>query len=297
MNKKILILIVLFVLSCKSKTSLETLMPIEDNKELQSLFEEDQLDRQNLNSIGWEIVLKNDSLRKIKLYKLLNSNNIKTSLDYHNAAMLFQHGGDTISSSMAIKLIKKSIELDSTTSKWLLAAAIDRDLMFKNKPQIYGTQYSRSENSLWDLYKIDTTIISDNERIKYGVRTLAQQRARVIKMNKKNLTEFLESKNIDEVVLFCRKEYKINNEYDLSEEGVNVFGYDLMKADRIKDALKIFKLNTELYPNGYNTYDSYGECLLKFERKEEALKAFEKSLELNPKNENAKMNINKIKGN
>lgn len=269
-------------------------MPFENNIELKSLFIEDQFDRQNLDSIGWDKVLKNDSIRIVKLYKLLNSNNLKTSVDYHNAAMLFQHGGDTISSSMAIKMMKKSIELDSTANKWLLAAAIDRDLMFKNKPQIYGTQYSRTENTLWQLYKIDTTIINDHERIKYGVSTLAQQRARIIEMNKKDLTKFIESKKIDEIVLFLRREYKINNEYDLSENSINIFGYKLIKADRLLDALKIFELNTELYPNGYNTYDSYGECLLKFDRKEEALKAFKKSLELNPKNENANSNINKI---
>jgi hypothetical protein len=34
--------------------------------------------------------------------------------------------------------MKKAIELDPTINKWLLAAAIDRDLMSRSKSQIYG---------------------------------------------------------------------------------------------------------------------------------------------------------------
>ena len=61
-----------------------------------------------------------------------------------------------------------------------------------------------------------------------------------------------------------------------------------MNQGKKEDALKIFKLNTELYPNSSNTFDSYGECLLKLGDKENAVKAYKKSLELNPKNQNAK---------
>lgn len=62
-------------------------------------------------------------------------------------------------------------------------------------------------------------------------------------------------------------------------------------------ALKIFKLNTALYPSAYNTYDSYGECLLKLGKKEEAIKAYKKSLALNPNNDNAKKILTEIKTN
>ncbi len=50
--------------------------------------------------------------------------------------------------------------------------------------------------------------------------------------------------------------------YDLSERGLNVFDYQSMGQNKIEEALKVFKLNTELYPDAYNTFDSYGECLL-----------------------------------
>ena len=78
------------------------------------------------------------------------------------------------------------------------------------------------------------------------------------------------------------------SEYDLSESWINYFGYRLMSQGEKEDALKIFKLNTELYPDGFNTFDSYGECLLELGNKESAIIAFKKSLELNPENETAK---------
>ena len=93
---------------------------------------------------------------------------------------------------MAVKLMRKSIELDSTANKWLLAAAIDRYLLSKDEPQIYGTQYKRfGDNEPWQLGKMDTTKISDAERIKYGVETLTQQREKVKRMNSKKLSELV----------------------------------------------------------------------------------------------------------
>jgi tetratricopeptide (TPR) repeat protein len=53
-------------------------------------------------------------------------------------------------------------------------------------------------------------------------------------------------------------------------------------------------MNTELYPEDFNTYDSYGECLVKIGRIEEGITAYKKSLELNPNNENAKKVLEEI---
>ena len=235
-------------------------------------------------------------MREARVFELLNSNLVRTSLDYSNAAMIFQHGADTIASGMAVKMMTKAIALDTTIDKWLLAAAIDRDLMRRKQPQIYGTQYVRIKDEPWKLYDMDTTKISDEERIEYGVRTLSQQRERVEMMNKKKLSELLETgTGIDDIVIFCKEEDLKNSEYDLSQSGINRFGYQLMTQGNDEEALKIFNLNTELYPNGANTYDSYGECLLKLGKKEEGIKAYEKSLELDPKNTNAKRILEEIK--
>ncbi|NNE65412.1 MAG: tetratricopeptide repeat protein [Pyrinomonadaceae bacterium] len=53
---------------------------------------------------------------------------------------------------------------------------------------------------------------------------------------------------------------------------------------KIKDAIKIFKLNVELFPNAFNPHDSLGAAYLKDGNKELALINYKKSVELNPEN-------------
>lgn len=298
--KKLVLIISILIISCndanktKEKPETKTETEISNNAELQAMYEADQSDRRN-NNIDWGIVSERDNSRQTRVYELLDSNKVRTAIDYHNAAMIFQHGSDTIASGMAVKMMKKAIELDSTINKWLLAAAIDRDLMRKDKPQIYGTQYTRKNGSPWELYKIDTTVITDKERIEFGVETLAEQREKVKRLNKKDLSELIDQgKSIDEIIDFIKKVNAENSKYDLSENSLNNFGYQLMAQNNNQDALKIFKLNTELYPNAYNTYDSYGECLLKLGRKKEAIKAYKKSLDLNINNDNATRVLSEI---
>jgi tetratricopeptide (TPR) repeat protein len=288
--------IVLIILSLGIMTFGYSQNQTKDNQELIEIYRNDQADRQTDN-IDWKIVSKRDSLREVRIYQLLDSNKVNTSKDYHNAAMIFQHGGDSTAYGMAVKLMRKSIELDSTANKWLLAAAIDRYLLSKDEPQIYGTQYQKfGKDEPWQLGKMDTTKISDAERIEYGVETLAQQREKVKRMNRKKLSELItEGKNIDEIIEFIKSENLSDSNFDLSESGINSFGYNLMGEGKLKEALKIFKLNTELYPNGFNTYDSYGECLLLIGEKEEGIKAYKKSLQLNPKNKNAETIIEQNK--
>lgn len=299
MKNTFLIILVLGFASCKmNKENTKTVseQKITDNSELIEIYRNDQSDRQTDN-IDWNIVSKNDSLREVRIYQLLDSNKVQTSKDYHNAAMIFQHGGDSTAYGMAVKLMRKSIELDSTANKWLLAAAIDRYLLSKNEPQIYGTQYQKfGKDEPWQIGKMDTTKISDAERVEYGVETLAEQREKVKQMNRKKLSELLANgKTIDELIIFIKSENKDETEYNISESGINSFGYNILGQGKKEEALKIFKLNTELYPNGFNTWDSYGECLLMLEKKEEGIIAYKKSLELNPKNKNAEKIIEQNK--
>jgi len=297
MKNTLFIILILGFISCRTTKETTTTIvekPLTDNLELAEIYKNDQGDRQTAN-IDWSVVSKNDSLRQVRIYQLLDSNKVQTSRDYHNAAMIFQHGGDSTAYGMAVKLMRKSIELDSTVNKWLLAAAIDRYLLSKNEPQIYGTQYHKYGDSPWELGEIDTTKITDAERIEYGVETLAQQREKVKRMNKKKLAELMaEGKTIDEVIEWINSADNKKSEYDVSEGGINSFGYQLMGSGKDAEALKIFKLNTELYPEGYNTYDSYGECLVKIGKIAEGITAYKKSLELNPNNDNAEKVLSEI---
>jgi CubicO group peptidase (beta-lactamase class C family) len=75
--------------------------------------------------------------------------------------------------------------------------------------------------------------------------------------------------------------------YDFAEEELNRVGYDLMRDGKLKEAVEIFKLNVEAYPQGFNTYDSLAEAYMNLNQRELAVTNYKKSLELNPKNTNA----------
>jgi dienelactone hydrolase len=77
------------------------------------------------------------------------------------------------------------------------------------------------------------------------------------------------------------------NRYDFGEQELNALGYELLSTNRVREALEIFKLNVEMFPQAFNTYDSLGEAYLAAGQREQAIKNYQKSLELNPQNTNA----------
>jgi tetratricopeptide (TPR) repeat protein len=265
-----------------------------DNAELQKMHDEDQRARTSSN-INWLVLSKQDSLREVRVHEFIKEGKIVTAKDYYNSAMIFQHGRDTIASSMAVKHMKKAIELDSTINNWLLAAAIDRDLMRRGKPQIYGTQFVKEQGETkWKRYKIDSTKVTDEERQKYGVETLAEQKVKEYEMNLLSLSDYYATTNsIEKTIGLIKTEFKKKKkaEYNVSEIGLIMFGDELMNSEKNEDALKILRLNTELYPSGYRAFYMYGDCLMKVNRRDDAIKAYQKSSELAPTNEKIKKKL------
>ncbi len=84
--------------------------------------------------------------------------------------------------------------------------------------------------------------------------------------------------------------------YDFSEGELNTLGYQLLRTDKTKDAIEIFKLNVEMFPKSGNPYDSLGEAYLKDGNKELALVNYKKAIELDPNNTTAAQAINQIEG-
>lgn len=82
--------------------------------------------------------------------------------------------------------------------------------------------------------------------------------------------------------------------YQLSEQQFNKLGYDFLRSGKIPQALETFRINTELFPQSYNAFDSYGEALLKNNNKEKALLMYRKSVELNPDHEKGKNTIREL---
>jgi CubicO group peptidase (beta-lactamase class C family) len=86
------------------------------------------------------------------------------------------------------------------------------------------------------------------------------------------------------------------NEYDFSEEQLNTLGYQLLQMKKVDEAIQIFKLNVEIYPQAANTYDSLGEAYMVHGDTELSITNYKKSLELDPKNTNATRMLARLSG-
>lgn len=84
------------------------------------------------------------------------------------------------------------------------------------------------------------------------------------------------------------------DEYSFSELQLVVFGYYLLEKGKIQDAIKIFQLYIDEFPESWNAYDSMGEAHMMNNQKEQAKKYYRKSLELNPDNTNAEELLKKL---
>jgi predicted alpha/beta superfamily hydrolase/Flp pilus assembly protein TadD len=86
-----------------------------------------------------------------------------------------------------------------------------------------------------------------------------------------------------------------SNKYYFEEREFNELGYRLLGRGRIADAITIFKLNVELYPDSFNAYDSLAEAYMKSGDTKLAIKNYTRSLELNPNNTNAEEMLKELR--
>ena len=84
--------------------------------------------------------------------------------------------------------------------------------------------------------------------------------------------------------------------YYFLEAEINAQGYRFLQADRTAQALTLFKLNVELFPEAWNVYDSLAEALLKSGDSAGAAAMYEKSLALNPESKSGKDALAKLHG-
>jgi hypothetical protein len=154
------------------------------NPELRRLHDEDQADRRpGPAGINWDEVRPRDVARRARVREILDGGGARVAADYHHAAMVFQHGEEVADFRLAHELAVKAAELDPANrqSRWLAAAAKDRELMTLGKPQLYGTQF-RKVGDRWELYQTDPTV-TDDERARWNVPPLAEAKQRAGRMN------------------------------------------------------------------------------------------------------------------
>jgi tetratricopeptide (TPR) repeat protein len=89
---------------------------------------------------------------------------------------------------------------------------------------------------------------------------------------------------------------KLGSDVYFDEIYINRIGYNWMTMGHILEAIEVFKLNVEAFPQSFNVYNSLGEAYFKNGDTKNAIKNYEKSLELNSGNANAKKMLNKLEG-
>lgn len=84
------------------------------------------------------------------------------------------------------------------------------------------------------------------------------------------------------------------NDEEYGDMALNGFGYQLMQAGELDKAIEVFKINTQLFPDIANTFDSLAEAYMNKGNKELAIENFKKVLEMRPQNENAKRMLEQL---
>ncbi len=82
--------------------------------------------------------------------------------------------------------------------------------------------------------------------------------------------------------------------YNFGESQLNALGYELIRARKFKDAIRILQLNVATFPKSSNAYDSLGEAYMDDGDKAQSIANYRESLRLNPQNGNAVAMLGKL---
>ncbi len=139
-----------------------------------------------------------------------------------------------------------------------------------------------------------------------GDRELAiQSYARSLELNPDNISvwrrhqqlRFLSSYErggLEEATQLYRETREENlRAYD--EGAMNAIGYSLLREGKKREAIEVFKLNSEAYPESWNVWDSLAEAYMENGDTKRAIQYYERSLELNPANENGREMLRRIR--
>jgi predicted alpha/beta superfamily hydrolase/Tfp pilus assembly protein PilF len=148
------------------------------------------------------------------------------------------------------------------------------------------------ENARDYLEKMIELIPSDNAMIRSRLRNVEK---RIKESAAYQVEKAFRTSGIETAI---RKFHDLGKNKQISvyfnEREFNEFGYRLLNTGKVKEAIEIFRLNVELYPESANVYDSLGEAMMEDGAYEEAKANYQKSLDLDPSNTNAKAMIEKI---
>lgn len=100
-----------------------------------------------ISPITWQEYSVRAEARRQQIRTMLAKGEVQTGEDFHDASFIFQHSENPDDYLMAHILAVESVIKGDDTSKWIVAATLDRYLQSINKPQVFGTQYPLDQNA------------------------------------------------------------------------------------------------------------------------------------------------------
>ena len=145
------------------------------NAELLVAFLLDQSDRREAD-LDVVRVRARDADRRRLVSLAIAKKSLRRAEDYYHAAMIMHHGTTVEELELARELAQRATQLDPSNANalWLYAATTDRFLQKSGRPQIYGTQL-RNTGSKWTRDPYDPSVVTDAERERYRVPSVAEQ--------------------------------------------------------------------------------------------------------------------------
>lgn len=147
------------------------------NREMTAMFEADQAARRNPVEIDWDVVAREDEVRRVRTRALLDAGELRSGDDFFHAAFIFQHGGTPDSYLLAHVLATAAMQRGHPEAGWIAAATLDRYLQSIARPQVFGTQYSGARGETTQE-PYNRALFSDSLRRILGVPGQAEQEER-----------------------------------------------------------------------------------------------------------------------
>ena len=111
--------------------------------------------------------------------------------------------------------------------------------------------------------------------------------------NIKLLWQALEAQGYDNAIAAAHT-LSQKHHIQFNENNLNLWGYSLISQEKLHKALAIFKLNTHLFPQSYNTFDSLAEAYWHLGDYQHAIANYNQVLKLQPDNTHARKQLIKL---
>lgn len=177
----------------------------------------------------------------------------------------------------------------------------------QREPDVYKQSPKREEKDL-NVYRVPTFIVYEKGKEvgrinEFPVESLERDLLKIVNhqpytpsyksfssISQWNAQGLLTDPNISARGLAEQLRGKVMHEGEL-----NSCGYVFLGRKSYAEALTVFRINVNLYPQSSNCYDSLGEAYLLAGDNQNAKICYQYAVELDPKNENAKTQLEKLK--